>query len=650
MASHRNPRRQQAAALLLILAACGKPAPPAPPPRPSVVLITLDTTRADAITPEITPNIEQLMKRGVYFRQAYTAVPQTLPAHVTMLTGIYPAAHGVHENARPLAGDHPTIAEKLRASGYHTAAFVSAFALARRFGVARGFEVFDDDFGERAERPANETTDRALAWLAQQKNEPFFLWVHYYDPHYPYTPPEPYRTRFAKQPYQGEVAFMDSEVGRLTAALKGSVAIVVAGDHGEGLGDHGESQHGNLLYQSTMHVPLLLIARGVKSGTTDVPVSTRRVFDMILNAGAPSAEKVIAGEAMKPFLDYGWQPQVMAVEGRQKTILAGTTEVYDVIADPGETHNLAAQASLSREVRATLHGYPVPSLQDAATSAANLSDEERRQLAALGYVNSTVKPVVRADAPRPADMTALLPLLDKSSGLFVRERYAEVIPLLEEILKKDPHNLDAALHLATAHSTLGHDQQALDAFTRAQQIAPDSPDVRTYLALHYAHGKDWQRAVPMLEQILAQSPDKVPAIEALAVLRVKQGRLEEALALRQKLYTLRTPSPAELVSMGMLAMQIGNTQAAIDAFEKAHQDHDLELGVLYLSAHRFEEARAALDRVPASHPDYAMALFKRAQVSVLLNEPDASTRIEDARKHANATTRVLIERERLFAK
>jgi len=590
------------------------------------------------------------MKRGVYFRQAYTAVPQTLPAHVTMLTGIYPAAHGVHENARPLAGDHPTIAEKLRASGYHTAAFVSAFALARRFGVARGFEVFDDDFGERAERPANETTDRALAWLAQQKNEPFFLWVHYYDPHYPYTPPEPYRTRFAKQPYQGEVAFMDSEVGRLTAALKGSVAIVVAGDHGEGLGDHGESQHGNLLYQSTMHVPLLLIARGVKSGTTDVPVSTRRVFDMILNAGAPSAEKVIAGEAMKPFLDYGWQPQVMAVEGRQKTILAGTTEVYDVIADPGETHNLAAQASLSREVRATLHGYPVPSLQDAATSAANLSDEERRQLAALGYVNSTVKPVVRADAPRPADMTALLPLLDKSSGLFVRERYAEVIPLLEEILKKDPHNLDAALHLATAHSTLGHDQQALDAFTRAQQIAPDSPDVRTYLALHYAHGKDWQRAVPMLEQILAQSPDKVPAIEALAVLRVKQGRLEEALALRQKLYTLRTPSPAELVSMGMLAMQIGNTQAAIDAFEKAHQDHDLELGVLYLSAHRFEEARAALDRVPASHPDYAMALFKRAQVSVLLNEPDASTRIEDARKHANATTRVLIERERLFAK
>ena len=634
---------------LILFAACSKTreAPP-PPPRPSILFITLDTTRADAMTPEIAPVFTSLAKRGMEFRQAYTAVPQTLPAHVTMLTGVYPAAHGVHENARPLGGDHPTVAEKLRASGYHTAAFVSAFALARRFGVARGFEVFDDDFGARAERPAKETTDRALAWLGQQKGGPFFLWVHYYDPHYPYTPPEAYRARFAKQPYYGEVAFMDSEMGRLVNAVKGPVAIVIAGDHGEGLGEHGEMQHGNLLYQATTHVPLLLIAPGVKAGTSDAPISTRRVFDMIMNAAVPSPEKVIAGEAMKPFLDYGWQPQVMAIEGRQKTILAGTTEVYDVIADPAESHNLAAQANVSREVRATLREYPVPSLQEAATASANLSDEERRQLAAIGYVSATVKPVVRKDAPRPADMAELFPLLDQASGLFVREQYAAAIPLLERILKKDPHNLDAALRLATAHSALGHDQQAIDAFMRAQAIAPDSPDVRTYLALHYARGRDWQRAVPMLEQILAQSPDKGPALEALAILRARQGRLDEALALRQKLYALRTPTPGELVSMGMLAMQMGNTNAAIDAFEKAHQDHDLELGVLYLSAHRFEEARAALDRVPPSHPDYAMALFKRAQVSVLLNEPDAPARIAAARAHANATTRPLIEKETLF--
>ncbi len=608
------------------------------------MLITLDTTRADAITAEIAPNITSLKQRGMDFTQAYTAVPQTLPAHTTMLTGVYPAAHGVHENARPLTGNHALAAETLRASGYHTAAFVSAFALARRFGLARGFEVYDDDFGAGAERNATETTNRALAWLAQQKSGPFFLWVHYYDPHYPYTPPESYRARFAKQPYYGEVAYMDAEVGRLVNAIKGPITIVIAGDHGEGLGEHGEMQHGNLLYQATTHVPLLVI--GGKSGVSDAPISTRRVFD-ILTGAAPQPEMVIAGEAMKPFLDYGWQPQVMAIEGRQKTILAGTTEVYDVVADPMEAHNLAPQANLSREVRTTLRDYPVPSLQEAATSAA-LSDEERRQLAALGYVASGVKPVVRKDAPRPADMAPLFPILDEAAGLFVREQYAKAIPLLEQILQKDPHNLDAALRLATSHSTLGHEAQAVAAFERARAIAPDSPDVRTYLALHLARGSRWAEAVPMLEQILAASPDKVPAIEALALLRQRQGRVDEAVVLLQRLYRLRTPSSVELVRLGELAMQVGNTPVAIEAFEKARSGHDLELGVLYLASNRLTEARDALDRVPAASPDYPMALFKRAQVSVLLREGDAGARIALAREHANAMTRALIDREKLF--
>jgi len=363
---------------------------------------------------------------------------------------------------------------------------------------------------------------------------------------------------------------------------------------------------------------------------------------------------VILGEAMKPFLDYGWQPQVMTVAGRQKTILAGTTEVYDVVADPGETRNLAAAASLSRAVRAALHDYPVPTVQEAA-SASTQDDEERRKLASLGYVASSVKPVVRADAPRPASMAALFPILDQAAALFVREQYAQAIPLLEQILARDPHNLDAALRVATAHSELGHEAAATAAYERAQTIAPQSPDVQTYLALHYARGAGWQRAVPMLEKIVAESPDRVPALEALAVIRERQQRFDESLALRQRIYALRTPSAAELLQMGRLAMGIGQTPAAIDAFERARQAqgsafaHDLELGVLYLSARRFAEARDALDRVPPSHPDYAMALFKRAQVSVLLHESDAPGRIDAARQHATPATRELIARERLFA-
>ncbi len=230
----------------------------------------------------------------------------------------------------------------------------------------------------------------------------------------------------------------------------------------------------------------------------------------------------------------------------------------------------------------------------------------------------------------------------------MREEYARAIPLLEEILKKDPHNLDAALRLATSHSALGHEPQALAAFERAQAIAPDSPDVKTYLALHLARGSRWQEAIPMLEQVLAATPDKVPAIEALADLRFKQNRFPESVALRQRLYALRSPTPIELASLGHLAMLAGETDVAIDAFERSHGGYDLQLGVLYLSKRRFEEARIALDRVPPASPDYAMALFKRAQVSVLLHEPDAPAHIEQARQHANNVTRSLIESEKLF--
>jgi choline-sulfatase len=632
--------------------------------------VTLDTTRADAIGPEArgidTPAFDALAGRGRRFRQAYTTVPETLPSHSSMLTGLYPAGHGVHENARYLSRDRPVLAERLREAGYRTAAFVSSFVLARRFGLARGFDVYDDELpAGRAERTARETTDRALAYLDRRSPQPLLLWVHYFDPHAPYTPPEPFRSRYPKAPYLGEVAAMDEQLGRLVHAFEERVAgergIVVVGDHGEGLGDHGESQHGNLVYQSTMHVPLLLVGPGLAPGASDAPVSTRRVFHTILDwAGLGAADslrgagrEVVLGEAMKPFLSYGWQPQVMAVEGRTKAILAGRLEVFDVVADPAESRDLGAGAELSPATRSALRDYPVPSLE-AQPPPYDLGEEDRRKLASLGYVSTGAQPTVRKDAPRPADMQGLFDLLDTASALFVEEKYAKVIPLLEKILSEDPHNLDAALRLATAHSALGHEKPALAAFAKAADIVPGSPDVRTYLALHYVRGRQWLKATPLLEQVVAEAPDRLPALEGLAQVREAQGRVEEALALRQRIYALRAPTAVELVRLGQLAMSVEKTPLAIDAFEKARAvqgsafAHDLELGVLYLAARRFPEARDALDRVPSSHPEYPMAVFKRAQVSVLLHEPDQAARIERARERADGTTRELIARERLF--
>jgi arylsulfatase A-like enzyme/Tfp pilus assembly protein PilF len=643
-------------------------------PRLSILLITMDTTRADAIGPDAvgieTPAFNALAARGRRFRQAYSTVPETLPSHSSMMTGLYPAGHGVHENARYLPQSHPVLAERLRQAGYRTGAFVSSFVLSRRFGLARGFDVYDDEMAAGGvERASRDTTNRALAFLdgIRAGDQPIFAWVHYFDAHAPYTPPEPFLSRFKGQPYLGEVAAMDQEIGRLVQGfeqrVKRPIAIVAVSDHGEGLGDHGELQHGNLLYQSTMHVPLAVVGPGIEPGVSDAPVSTRRVFHTVLDwaglgnenslrANANSSE-VVLGEAMKPFLEYGWQPQIMAVHGAQKAILAGITETYDLRADPKEATNLGAGANLATPLRKALDDYPVPS-PERARPPDNLTDEAKRSLASLGYVSASATPIVRNDAPRPADMTRLFEVLEKASGLFVREQYAAAIPLLKQILAEDPYNLDAMLRLATSYSSLGQDALAVETFRKAAAIAPHSPDVGLYLALHYARSKNWEPAVPLLERIVAETPERLPALEALATIRERQGRPADALDLRQKIAALRTPSAAELIHVGGLAMSDQRTDEAIDAYERARAQqgsaftHDLELGVLYLAARRFEQARDALDRVPPTNREYPMALFKRAQVSVLLKEPDSGTRIETARKHADATTRELIARERLF--
>ena len=640
--------------------------------------MTLDTTRADSIGPQAvgvqTPAFNALVSRGRSFSQAYATVPETLPSHSSMMTGLYPAGHGVHENARFLSDRHPLAAVALKEAGYQTSAFVSAFVLAKRFGIARGFDVYDDEMAAgSAERSSRATTDRALAHLAQTPGQdPLFVWVHYFDAHAPYEPAEPFRSRYPGQPYRAEVAAMDEQLGRLVEAFDarvkargGTPAIVVASDHGEGLGDHGEALHGNLLYQSTMHVPFVIVGPGVNAGTVTTPVSIRRIYHTLLDwAGRPSPEslrlaspssEVVIGEAMKPFLQFGWQPQIMTVSGSQKAILSGRTEVYDVVADPGEVRDLGSSASLPAPVREALDEYPVPSLESAGSaSAAPLDNDSRQKLASLGYVSGGTVPVVRRDAPRAADMTRLFPVIDEASSLFVQGRYQQVVPLLKQILSADAFNLDALMRLATAYSALGKDALAVDTFRRAAALAPKSQDVKLYLALHYAKGPDWLRAVPLLEQIVAESPERLPALEALAVARERAGRLPDAVALRQRVYALRPPSPAESVQLGRMAMAAQQTDAAIAAFERARAaqgaafaEH-LELGVLYLAVRRLDDARRELDLVPASHPQRAMALFKRAQVSVLLNEPDRAARIEAARRGADATTRRLIAAERLF--
>lgn len=659
------------------------PAAKAPQPKPALLLVTLDTTRADAMTPEVAPSFTALAARGLRFEQAYTTAPSTLTAHTSMMTGLYPAGHGIHENGRYLGADVPLLAEELQAAGYSTSAFVSGYPLAGQFGLARGFERYEDELGEseagaeRLERSAAATTAKALeflGWAVKPERPAPFVWVHYYDPHEPYAPPEPFRSRFAADPYRGEIAAMDEQLGRLVAGFEQAAAgrgsagfkIVVLADHGEGRGDHGEALHGNLLYQGVMRVPLAIAGSGVAPGVRQDPVSSRQIRATLLGwargqeeAGsllAPSTAPVL-GEAMQPFLNYRWQPQVMAVGGRVKLIRSGRFEIYDPIDDPAEQNDLAATLDPERTLARAIADYPLPAAGKAGPDLGTLGLEERRKLASLGYVASESLPTeVPANAPRPADMTGLFAELDAASHDFVAEKYALAVARFQKILAADPGNLMAAVRLGVGLSLLGRDSQAMAAFAQAKRIDPKSIEVRHYLAMHYLKTRQAALAEPLLEEVLAVQPNRYAALAGLAEIKKRQGQLAAAAELYQRSLASAPDLGRIRVEIAQLRMELGETDAAIAAFEAARNDigkkkfqHDLELGVLYLAQQNFEEARDALDRVPADHPAIAMALFKRAQVSVLLGESDRGERVRRALEKADRETRPLIENERLFA-
>ncbi len=640
--------------------------------RPSILLVTLDTTRADRLGlesgSEATPQLDALARRGIYFSAAYSTVPTTLPSHVSMMTGVYPAEHGVRENARHLGEERVLLAERLGELGYRRAAFVSGYPLAAQFGLGRGFESYDDELGAQGvERSAAATVDAALAHLSQAGDGPQFVWVHLYDPHEPYDPPEPFRSRFPEDPYLGEIANMDGEVGRLIEGFEARVGaaggkILVIADHGEGLGDHGEALHGNLLYQETMRVPLIVAGSGIEAGKVARPVSSRRVFDTVLDwAGEAMPHSLLSawtepvmGEAMKPFLQYGWQPQVMAVEGDLKVIRSGELELYDLSTDPGETKNVEGEVEWSRELRRALRDYPfVPEPAQVAQSA-QVSQQDRERLASLGYVGWEGRSVLREGAPSPREMTHLFADLDRGSGLFVRQRYAEAIETFQRILDQDPNNLMVALRLAVAHSVQGHDSQASAYYARAQAIDPSSIDVRHYQAMHFCRRGRWEQAEPLLISVVAQMPRKLPALECLVRIRQEQGRLEDAAALLGRVIALQAEPGGALVELGRVRMALEDTPGAIRAFERARSllgerfDHSLDLGVCYMAQRRLQEARSALDAVPRTHPGYPLALFKRAQVSVLLHEADSADRVRLAYRMADPRLRSLIAEESLF--
>jgi tetratricopeptide (TPR) repeat protein len=559
-------------------------------PRPNIVLITIDTLRADHLgsygaPPGSTPALDALASEGLRFENAISPVPLTRPAHTSLLTGLYPPEHGIRDNLpAKLDSSIPTLATRLETAGYQTAAFVGSFLLGRGSGLEAGFDVFGDGsiagagdrIGSKAERRAEEVASEALEYISTAR-APFFLWVHFYDPHAPYDPPG----AFAGKGYSGEIAYADSQVGRLVGALRtrallDSTLVVVTADHGEGLGDHGEDEHGVLMYEATLHVPLIVRGPGINAGRVErEPVSLVDVAPFLLEAFFPAPErKAIYFESYYGNLHFGWAPLRGVRKGQMKLIVAPRSELYDLDSDPREGQDLSQERKdVARRLYAELQ-----KIGEGKPAAAPLSPGDLERLASLGYVGAASSKGNGAD---PKDEIAKFSdfgrKLRDAITRFERGDFRSAQPLFEELASRDILSFEVHLYLARCQRLAGKLADAIREYEAAAAIYDG------YSVLHLEHGR----------ALLAS------------------GNLEGAAAAFEKSLTLAPSFPAE-VGLATAARKLGDGPRAIAALRRAvaldPEDADSwnELGGLLLQRDEIDPAIAAFERAAALRPEDEM--------------------------------------------
>jgi arylsulfatase A-like enzyme/Flp pilus assembly protein TadD len=573
------------------------------PSGPSVLFVTIDTLRADHVGAygakgAETPTLDALAARGVLFEHAIATAPLTLPSHASLLTGQYPPTHGVRHNGIFMVSDAAeTLAERFQASGYATGAVIAAAVLDPWFGLEQGFDHYDAELPkERAgaagffERHATQVTDAALAWLGRT-DRPFFLWVHYYDPHASYRPPEPFAGRFPGRPYDGEIAYVDHELGRLLAGLEkdgrlAGTVVAVTSDHGEGLGEHGEESHSYFVYDSVLRVPLLVAGPGVPAGRRVAALAPNPgiAATLVGLAGLPPLAKTDVGdlaplwrepaargpafayaESLAGELDHGWAPIHAIRTDAFHYIRAPRPELFDLAKDPREQQNLLGAAparehdAVVRESEAKLAGL----LAGAAPFArVEVDAETRARIEALGYVVPTGPSV--ATGADPKDVQHLGTLGFKVLALLFQRRYAECEQLALEGLRVMPgsarlhdalarlyvetQRLEPALHhareaarlnphwadfqaqVAYVHLLRGEFEPSIAAFTRAVELDPEHPGAHIGLMWKLRAGGSLEETARHAELALRQGGDRAAVVERVAEVWEALGEYDRALA------------------------------------------------------------------------------------------------------------------------
>jgi arylsulfatase A-like enzyme/cytochrome c-type biogenesis protein CcmH/NrfG len=658
------------------------------PGRPNILLITIDTFRADRLRPDVTPNLSALAASGATFTAARSAVPLTLPSHTTILTGLLPPAHGVRENGIDVLDEaHPTVARLLKAEGYRTAAFVGAFVLDRRFGLARGFDVYDDriprdpNATERleAERPAAAVIDAAVAWLGHGSGPdgateagPFFLWIHLYDPHAPYVShgPQDGRDRTAAQRYDGEVSYVDSQIARVfgrlrDTALAATTLVIVAGDHGEGLGDHGENTHGMLLYDSTLRVPLVVAGPAVRSQRRDDPVSLADIAPTILRAvgaAAPAAMhgrdllnapqgKVVRRATDDAAFDVyaeteyprvaGWAALQALTDGRWKAIRSGrTVEIYDLQNDAHELRDVAATQQTLAGVMSgrmqTLHSA------SAARQTPTVSAEAQERLRALGYVASSTQPAPSDTAANPASAIRDWNAFEEQLSA-VGANAASALPGLSALAARYPDAPVFQTTYARALREAGRASDALAVYRRAARRWPTDAVLLHDLAVAARDAANRERgaaaqalrkeAVDADRAAVALAPSSATARNGLGLLAVDQNQPAEAIGEFAKATELDPNNASYWVNLGNARRAAGDAAGAEREFRRALDvdaravDAANGLGVLLVEAHRPGEAVRWFQGAVAAAPDFMEA---RLNLGIALQQSGESARAAEA--------------------
>ena len=596
-----------------------------------------------------TPAIDGLAAAGIVYQRAYTHVPLTLPAHVSLFTGQLPPRHGVRDNIgyRFEAAGRPYLPRELGSAGYSTAAAVSAHVLrGNEGGLSTSFDLYDDAVGERGRRGAGgvqraggETLDALLPWLAErQAGEPFFLFLHLFEPHTPYTPSPPF-DRFAS-PYDGEIAAADAVVGRLLdtlrrAGLYDGALIVLLSDHGEGLGDHGEDEHGVLLYRETLQVPLVVKLPGQEGagrrvatpvGLVDVapsllvwaglplPAGLDGQILPIVESGPEGSERGLYAETYYPHFHFGWSELTSWVEGRHQYIHGPDPELYDLVADPAERQNLLArERGVARRLRDRL-----AEASRAPEAPGVVSDEERQRLAALGYVGTTA-PEVAGPRPDPKSRLATVGDLVECLRRYGGGELVAAEAACERAVMANPRSLDGWEHLGRARHELGRREGALEAYDRALGLAAGrASHLAVASALLWIEGGRGDRALELLareialgEATSAGSTRTLRLLEARTLAQV--GRIDQAYE-RAKVLAEETPDDADALYLRG-AVQIGRGQlgpAEVDlrrALELApgHTAALSDLAALLVHLGRPGEARTLFEEVLERRPGDPLA-------------------------------------------